>query len=219
MDNDVATLSQCLQWLVLNIHQYRICILCKPGLELFTAVWLSSCNHKENKDREIRGLNINTKHKCQHYQYNNGSASMYIHMWYISINNQRCTPEIAQGINHTRMASHIGAFYTRHREILAHQTWVWHDGSCSHKRQANNNTTSIADTDIEPTAQQPHDNWKDRISCVLIYILGNMNADIRNTGNTVQLVKNTRIHSHRKKNTLNYTSQIVGGSWHRYFYD
>ena len=55
----MATLSQRLQWILLHIHQYRIIILYKPGLQLYTVNWLSRHNHSEGKDEEITGMNLN----------------------------------------------------------------------------------------------------------------------------------------------------------------
>ena len=50
---DIAILSQCIQCILLKIHQYRVQILYKPGTEIFTADWLSWHNHKEGKDEPI----------------------------------------------------------------------------------------------------------------------------------------------------------------------
>ena len=58
MGNDVASLSQCLQCIILHIHWYRVCILYKQGLKLCTVDWLTQDNHEENKDREIQSLSI-----------------------------------------------------------------------------------------------------------------------------------------------------------------
>ena len=44
---------------MLHIHQYKVCILYKPGPDLYIACWLSNHNLSENKDQEIAGLNIN----------------------------------------------------------------------------------------------------------------------------------------------------------------
>ena len=51
---DVATLSQCIQGILLKIHQYRVQIIYKPGPEIFIADWLSRHNHKEGKDKPIK---------------------------------------------------------------------------------------------------------------------------------------------------------------------
>ena len=61
---DVATLSQRLQCILLKIHQYRERIIYKPGPDLFVADWLSKHYHKENKDEEILGMNININAIC-----------------------------------------------------------------------------------------------------------------------------------------------------------
>ena len=55
---DVATLSQCIQHILLKIHQYRVQIIYKPGPEIFTAYWLSIHNHTEGKDKPIKGMEI-----------------------------------------------------------------------------------------------------------------------------------------------------------------
>ena len=56
---DVAMLWQCLQCIIWCIHQDRVCILFKPGPELFILDCPLWHNHKENKDKEICGLNKN----------------------------------------------------------------------------------------------------------------------------------------------------------------
>ena len=48
---DVATLSQCIQHILLKIHQYRVQIIYKPGPKIFIADWLSRHNHMEGKDK------------------------------------------------------------------------------------------------------------------------------------------------------------------------
>ena len=50
---DVAMLSQCIQHILLKIHQYRVQILYKPGPEIFIADWLSWYNHHEGKYEPI----------------------------------------------------------------------------------------------------------------------------------------------------------------------
>ena len=49
----MAMLSQHIQHILLKIHQYRVCILYKPGPQIFIADWLSHHNHKEEKDEPI----------------------------------------------------------------------------------------------------------------------------------------------------------------------
>ena len=53
---DVATLSQCIQHILLKFHQYRVQIIYKPGPEIFIADWLSRHNHREGKDKPIKGM-------------------------------------------------------------------------------------------------------------------------------------------------------------------
>ena len=55
---DVATLSQHIQCILLEIHQYRVQIIFKPGPEIFSADWLSRHNHIEGKDKPIKGMDI-----------------------------------------------------------------------------------------------------------------------------------------------------------------
>ena len=55
----MATLSPRLQGILLRIHQYRVKIIYKPGPDLFIADWLCRQNHKENKDEEIAGIQVN----------------------------------------------------------------------------------------------------------------------------------------------------------------
>ena len=45
--------------LLFRIHQYRVRIIYKPGLDLFIANWLSRQNHTENKDEEIPDMPLN----------------------------------------------------------------------------------------------------------------------------------------------------------------
>ena len=52
-------LSQRIQWILLTIHQYRVRFKYKPEPDLFIADWLSRQNHKENKDTEIPGMQLN----------------------------------------------------------------------------------------------------------------------------------------------------------------
>ena len=55
---DVATLSQCIQCILLKIHQYRVQIIYKPGPEICVADWLLRHNHAEGKDKPIKGMDI-----------------------------------------------------------------------------------------------------------------------------------------------------------------
>ena len=58
LKKDVATLSQRIQWILNRIHQYRVRIIHKLGPDLFIADWLPRQNHKENKDKEIPGMQL-----------------------------------------------------------------------------------------------------------------------------------------------------------------
>ena len=55
---DVATLSQCIQCILLKIHQYRVQIIYKPGPKIFIADWLSQHNHEEGKGKPIKDMDI-----------------------------------------------------------------------------------------------------------------------------------------------------------------
>ena len=55
---DVATLSQCIQCILIQIHQYRVQIIYKPGSEIFIADWLLQHNHTEGKDKPIKGMGV-----------------------------------------------------------------------------------------------------------------------------------------------------------------
>ena len=55
---DIATLSQCIQHILLKIHQYQVQIIYKPGPEMFIAEWLSWHNHVEGKDKPIKDMDI-----------------------------------------------------------------------------------------------------------------------------------------------------------------
>ena len=55
----VTTLSQHLQWIMLCIHQYRVCIVYKPDSDLYIVVWLTQNNHTENRDQEIISMTVN----------------------------------------------------------------------------------------------------------------------------------------------------------------
>ena len=55
---DVAMLSQCIQCIVLKIHQYRVQIIYRPGPDIFIADWLSRHNHIEGKDKPIKDMDI-----------------------------------------------------------------------------------------------------------------------------------------------------------------
>ena len=56
---DMATVLQRLQQILLRIHQYRVKIIYMPGPDLVIAYWLSRQNHKEDKDEEIAGMEVN----------------------------------------------------------------------------------------------------------------------------------------------------------------
>ena len=45
--------------MLVSIHQYNMCILYKPGPDLYIADWLSHHNHTEGKDQEKAGTKIN----------------------------------------------------------------------------------------------------------------------------------------------------------------
>ena len=55
---DGAALSQCIQCILLKIHQYRVQVIYKPGPEIFIADWLLRHNHTEGKDKPIKGIDV-----------------------------------------------------------------------------------------------------------------------------------------------------------------
>ena len=55
---DIATLSQCIQHILLKIHQYMVQILYKPNPEIFIVDWLLQHNHIEGKDKPIKDMDI-----------------------------------------------------------------------------------------------------------------------------------------------------------------
>ena len=55
---DVTILLQCIQCILLKIHQYRFQIIYKPGPMIFIADWLSQHNHAEGKDKPIKDVDI-----------------------------------------------------------------------------------------------------------------------------------------------------------------
>ena len=58
ISKDDATFSQCLQHIMLHIHQYSMHILYKPGSALYMADRLSHHNHVEIKEQETSGMNV-----------------------------------------------------------------------------------------------------------------------------------------------------------------
>ena len=52
-------LSQWLQHITLQIYQYRVHVIYKPGPDLHITNWLSHNNHTENRDQEIAGMVVN----------------------------------------------------------------------------------------------------------------------------------------------------------------
>ena len=58
LKKDVTTLSQCIQCILLKIHQYRVQIIYKPGPEIVIAHLLSWHNHIEGKDKPIKDMDI-----------------------------------------------------------------------------------------------------------------------------------------------------------------
>ena len=59
LSKDLATLAQSLQCIMLRIHQCRVCIIYKPGPDLYMADRLSWNNHIENRYQEIASMNMN----------------------------------------------------------------------------------------------------------------------------------------------------------------
>ena len=53
---DVAMLSQCIQYILLKIHQYMVQVMYKPGPDIFIADWLSRHNHIEGKNKPMEDM-------------------------------------------------------------------------------------------------------------------------------------------------------------------
>ena len=71
LKKDVATLSQCIQHILLKIHQYRVQILYKPGAEIFIADWLLWHSHQEGKDELMQDMDLRmTPYKAQQTSWN-----------------------------------------------------------------------------------------------------------------------------------------------------
>ena len=53
--------------MVLQVHQYNIRILNKPGPQLFITVWLSRHNHEADRDEDVPGMyhTINAIESCR----------------------------------------------------------------------------------------------------------------------------------------------------------
>ena len=58
-NRDVAILLQWLQCIMLWIHQCRMCIIYRPGPDLYIMDWISCNNYAENRDQEIAGMRAN----------------------------------------------------------------------------------------------------------------------------------------------------------------
>ena len=100
LSRDVAMLFQQLQFIMLRLHQYRMCIIYKSGPDLHIADQLSCNNHTENKDQKISGLSINVNAISTPSEH----ASEYIHRRYTGSNMRGCIPEEAEGIHNTELA-------------------------------------------------------------------------------------------------------------------
>ena len=57
-EKDIATLLQCIQHILLKIHQYRVQIIYLYGPKIFIGYWLSQHNHIEGKDKPIKDMDI-----------------------------------------------------------------------------------------------------------------------------------------------------------------
>ena len=93
-----------LQQILLRIHQYRVKIIYKPWPDLFMADCLSRQNHKENKHKEVTGMQISI----------NAIQSITTIPEFMS----RPTPPVLHGICHTRVAWKQKPTTTRHKDIL-----------------------------------------------------------------------------------------------------
>ena len=85
---DMAMLLQCIQCILLKIHQYRVQIIYKPWPKIFTADWLSQHNHEEGKDKAIKDMDIRIdtiqlwqkyQNVCPYHKYNKHPHRMTIY--------------------------------------------------------------------------------------------------------------------------------------------
>ena len=95
VSKDITTLSQLLQCIMLNIQQYNICILYKPGPGLCIGEWLS--DHKHTKIK--RNLQ---QHK--HTQCGNRCSSLLIKRRHQNCNEHRCRTTDATDAQNKKMA-------------------------------------------------------------------------------------------------------------------
>ena len=100
ISKDMAMLSEWLQCMVLHIHQYRVCIMYKPGPYLYITEWLSRNNHTEK-----RPGNDWHEYKYECNQYSSKYASMHIHRKHTCDNIQRPLPAEAEIIHNTWLAT------------------------------------------------------------------------------------------------------------------
>ena len=96
--------------ILLRLHQYRVRIIYNPGPHLFIADWLSRQNHKENKDAQIPGMQLNMM-PCK-------QQIIYQAAWqYISYNRQ------CHKMNTYSVWKIISLKASQKTEIKYHETW------------------------------------------------------------------------------------------------
>ena len=54
----MATPLQCIQCILLNIHQYTVQIICTPVPKIFVADWLFQHNQEEGRDKPIKDMDL-----------------------------------------------------------------------------------------------------------------------------------------------------------------
>ena len=105
---DVAILSQQIQW-ILRIHQYRVRIICKPGLDLFIVDWLS----KQKPQRKQRYGNTWHAVECWFHTENCKHSRLHDDTAITTGNLTKWLPTTAQTLYHQRLAREQG-WNTRH---------------------------------------------------------------------------------------------------------
>ena len=130
---DVATLLQCIQHILLKIHQYRVQIIYKPGPKIFIAEWLSKHNHVEGKHKPIKDLDIRINTIQSVTDIPECMSISQIQQAYAQDDHLQCLKSfIIAGWPRTKEELHTASNHIGHTEMTGHNRW-------SHvKRQAYN---------------------------------------------------------------------------------
>ena len=119
--NDEVTLSQRIQCILLRIHQYRVRIFYKPGLEFFIANWLFRHNHKENRVEAIHGMDMS-----RHGANNDTCPRIHVHTADPASHHTRQAFVVIKMHYNSRLTRHESN-YTKTWDHFGHSklTWQW----------------------------------------------------------------------------------------------